>query len=149
MTPELDLAREGDIPQLVELLHILFTQEHELAPDPDKQARGLGLILADASTGRIYVARDGARVQGMINIQRSISTAEGGPVGSFEDFVVRPELRGQGVGRALIRYAIEQSRAAGLLRLILMTDGDNDRAQRIYEQAGFVRSGMLAMRLKL
>lgn len=146
---ELDHAREADLPQLVELLQILFAQEHELTPDATKQARGLGLILADAAIGRIYVARDGARVLGMVNIQRSISTAEGGPAGSFEDFVVRPDLRGKGVGRALIRYAIEQSRAAGLLRLILMTDGDNGKAQRVYERAGFVRSGMLPMRLKL
>jgi ribosomal protein S18 acetylase RimI-like enzyme len=147
--PELGHARETDLPQLVELLHILFSQEHELAPDAAKQARGLKSILAEASIGRIYVAREGTRVLGMVNIQRSISTAEGGPVGSFEDFVVRPELRGRGVGRALIHYAIEQSRGAGLLRLILMTDGDNYNAQRIYEKAGFVRSGMLAMRLKL
>ena len=144
-----DTARMSDLPQLVELLHVLFSQEHELEPDAEKQARGLGLILADASIGRIYVAREGSTVLGMVNIQRSISTAEGGPVGSFEDFVVRPALRGQGIGRALIHYAIEQSRAAGLLRLILMTDGDNYSAQRIYEKAGFARSGMLAMRLKL
>lgn len=149
MKPALGHAVQADLPQLVELLHILFTQEQELAPDAQKQARGLGLILADPTIGRIYVARDGARVLGMVNIQRSISTAEGGPVGSFEDFVVRPEARGRGVGRALIHYAIEESRAAGLLRLILMTDGDNYSAQRIYETAGFVRSGMLAMRLKL
>jgi ribosomal protein S18 acetylase RimI-like enzyme len=84
-----------------------------------------------------------------VNIQKTVSTAEGGPVGSFEDFVVRPDRRGQGLGMRLIRYAIEQSKAEGLLRLLLMTDGDNYSAQRIYEKAGFIRSGMLPMRLKL
>jgi GNAT superfamily N-acetyltransferase len=142
-------ARAEDLPQLVELLGILFAQEHELTPDPAKQERGLKRILADPAIGRIYVLREGDRVLGMVNIQKSVSTAEGGPVGGFEDFVVRPERRGQGLGMRLIRYAVEQSKAEGLLRLILLTDGDNVNAQRLYEKAGFTRSGMLPMRLKL
>ena len=142
-------ARPEDLPQLVELLHILFTQEHELAPDAAKQERGVRRILENPAIGRIYVAREGARVLGMVNIQKTVSTAEGGPVGSFEDFVVRPELRGQGLGARLIRYAIEQCEAEGLLRLILLTDGDNVKAQRLYERAGFIRSAMLPMRLRL
>ena len=142
-------ARLEDLPQLVELLHILFTQEQELTPDAAKQERGLRRILENPSIGRVYVARDGARVLGMVNIQKTVSTAEGGPVGSFEDFVVRPELRGQGLGARLIRYAVEQCEAEGLLRLILLTDGGNVKAQRLYERAGFTRSGMLPMRLRL
>jgi ribosomal protein S18 acetylase RimI-like enzyme len=143
------VARLEDLPQLVELLGILFTQEHELNPDAAKQERGLRLILADASIGRIYVAREGARVLGSVSILRSISTAEGGPAGHLEDFIVRPECRGRGLGAKLLAYALEQSRAAGLLRLILLTDGVNAGAQRLYERAGFTRSGMLPMRLKL
>lgn len=149
MSARFDGATLADLPQLVELLGILFTQEHELTPDAAKQERGLRAILADAAIGRIYVAREGSRVLGMVNIQRSVSTAEGGPVGSFEDFVVRPELRGQGIGSGLIRHAIEESKRAGLLRLILLTDGNNVNAQRLYERAGFTRSGMLPMRRKL
>ncbi|MEW6688407.1 MAG: GNAT family N-acetyltransferase [Pseudomonadota bacterium] len=149
MKVSLEAARVEDLEQLVELLHILFTQEHELAPDAGKQRRGLSRILADASMGRIYVAREGARVLGMVSILRSVSTAEGGPVGLLEDLVVRPECRGRGVGAKLLGYAIEQARADGLLRLMLLTDGDNAAAQRLYERAGFARSGMLPMRLRL
>ena len=138
-----------DLPQLVELLGILFAQEHELSPDPAKQERALRLILANPAIARIYVAREGGRVLGMVNIQRGISTAEGGPAAHLEDFVVRPELRGKGIGSGLIAHAIEQSRKDGLLRLILLTDGDNVNAQRLYERAGFTRSGMLPMRLRL
>lgn len=96
MKVALAAAGAEDLDQLVELLRVLFTQEHELAPDAEKQRRGLARILGDSSVGRIYVARDGA-----------------------------------------------------LLRLILLTDGDNAGAQRLYERAGFARSGMLPMRLRL
>jgi ribosomal protein S18 acetylase RimI-like enzyme len=157
MTVSFDIARAGDLPQLVELLGILFTQEHELAPDAAKQLRGLEMIVGDPAIGSIYVAREdihagahtGARVLGMVNILRTISTAEGGPAGMLEDFIVRPECRGRGVGAQLLGYAIGRANADGLLRLILLTDGDNVNAQRFYERAGFRRSGMLPMRLKL
>ncbi|HLX81227.1 MAG TPA: GNAT family N-acetyltransferase [Burkholderiales bacterium] len=144
-----DDARVDDLPQLAELLGILFTQEHELTPDAAKQLRGLRMILEYPSTGRIFVARDGARVLGSVSILRTVSTAEGGPAGALEDFVVRPECRGRGVGAQLLAHAIDCARADGLLRLILLTDGDNVDAQRLYERAGFKRSAMLPMRLKL
>jgi GNAT superfamily N-acetyltransferase len=149
MKISLGAADAEDLDQLVELLHILFTQEHELSPDPEKQRRGLSRILADPAIGSIYVAREGARVLGMVSILKSVSTAEGGPVGLLEDFVVRPEARRNGLGAQLLAYAIERARADGLLRLILLTDGDNAPAQRLYERAGFARSGMLPMRLRL
>jgi ribosomal protein S18 acetylase RimI-like enzyme len=149
MKISLGAAGAEDLDQLVELLHILFTQEHELSPDPEKQRRGLSRILADPATGTIYVAREGTRVLGMVSILKSVSTAEGGPVGLLEDLVVRPEARRGGLGAQLLAYAIERARADGLLRLLLLTDGDNAAAQRLYERAGFARSGMLPMRLRL
>jgi len=149
MTASFDIARADDLPQLVELLGVLFTQEHELEPDAAKQQRGLQMIVGNPAIGSIYVAREGRRVLGSVSMLRTISTAEGGPAGMLEDFVVRPECRGKGVGARLLAYAIGCAKADGLLRLILLTDGDNVNAQRLYERAGFKRSGMLPMRLKL
>ena len=149
MAATYDFARTDDLAQLVELLGILFTQEHELAPDAAKQERGLRLILHNPATGRIYVARDGARVLGAVSILRTVSTAEGGPAAHLEDFVVRPECRGKGIGARLLAHAIAGAKADGLLRLILLTDGGNLSAQRLYQRAGFARSAMLPMRLKL
>lgn len=142
-------ARPRDLPQLVALLGVLFAQEAEFAPDPEKQRRALRVLLGDPSRGRIYVARRGARVLGMVSVQRAVSTAEGGPAGLLEDLVVRPGSRGAGIGAALLAFALERSRADGLLRLTLLTDRGNRRAQRLYRRAGFKSSPMLPMRLRL
>ncbi|MGH8706845.1 MAG: GNAT family N-acetyltransferase [Burkholderiales bacterium] len=146
---ELGTAGPGDVPQLVELLGILFTQEHELTPDPVKQRRALELILADPSRARIYVARARGRVVAMAALHFTISTAEGGKVAGLEDCVVHPEHRGKGVGEALLGYVLEQARAEGTLRVMLLTDGDNTRAQALYRKMGFTPSSMLAMRQRL
>ncbi|MDH4174631.1 MAG: GNAT family N-acetyltransferase [Betaproteobacteria bacterium] len=146
---DLGTAMPRDVPQLVELLGILFTQEHELSPDAKKQRRALKSILADPSRARIFVAREGNKVIAMAALHFTTSTAEGGRVAGLEDCVVHPEHRGKGVGEALLGYVLEQARAEGALRVMLLTDGDNTRAQALYRRMGFAPSSMLAMRLKL
>jgi len=146
---ELGIAEPDDVPQLVELLGILFTQEAELEPDPAKQRRALEMILADASRARIYVARDGSRIIAMAALHFTTSTAEGGKVAWFEDCIVRPEHRRKGLGKTLLEYVIAQAQAEGARRVMLLTDGDNFSAQALYRKSGFRDSAMLAMRLKL
>jgi ribosomal protein S18 acetylase RimI-like enzyme len=145
----LGTARSADVPRLVELLGILFAQEAELSPEPDKQRRALELILADPSRARIYVARDGGKVIAMAALHFTTSTAEGGRVAGLEDCVVHPEHRRKGVGEKLLGHVLEQAKAEGALRVMLLTDGDNVRAQALYRKLGFAPSSMLAMRLRL
>ncbi len=149
MKPGFGTAFAVDIPQLVELLGILFKQEAELSPDPEKQRRALETILADPARARIYVARDAGKVIAMAALHFTTSTAEGGKAAWFEDCIVRPEHRRQGIGKALLEFVVAQARAEGALRVMLLTDGDNERAQALYRKIGFADSAMRAMRLKL
>ncbi len=148
MNPAFGTAGAADIAALVDLLGILFTQEAELSPDPEKQRRALEIILAEPSRARIFVARDGDAIVAMAALHFTTSTAEGGKVAWFEDCIVRPEHRRQGIGKALLAYVIAQARAEGARRVMLLTDGDNASAQALYRQSGFRDSAMLAMRLK-
>jgi GNAT superfamily N-acetyltransferase len=149
VSAELGVATREDLPQLVALLGMLFSQEAEFAPDDGKQTRALAKILSDASVGRVYVAREAGRIVAMASLLYSISTAEGGLAASFEDLIVAPDRRGRGIASALVRYIIEEARKQGVLRLTLLTDADNKRAQALYAKLGFRASHMLAMRLHL
>jgi GNAT superfamily N-acetyltransferase len=149
MTLRFDAAVPKDLPQLVELLAQLFEQEAEFTPDAAKQEAALKLIFADPRIGKIFVARDGAKVVAMASLLYTVSTAEGGKAALFEDLVVRPDRRKQGIGAKLLEYVIAQARAEGLLRLTLLTDMQNERAQVLYRKLGFVGSPMKPMRLKL
>jgi GNAT superfamily N-acetyltransferase len=138
-----------DLPQLCDLLASLFEDERDFAPDRARQEAALRAILAAPETGRIFVRREGGRVVAMASLLFVISTAEGGRVAWLEDVVVVRDRRGTGVGRALVDDVVAASRALGCRRLTLLTDDDNARAQRLYARAGFVRSRMVPMRLKL
>jgi GNAT superfamily N-acetyltransferase len=144
-----DLARPADLPRLVELLGILFESEAEFSPDAEKQRNALQAILADPAKGKIYVAREGRQVLAMASLLYTISTAEGGKAALFEDLVTAPEHRKRGIGAALLKHVIEQARAEGVLRITLLTDMQNERAQALYRRLGFVGSPMKPMRLKL
>jgi GNAT superfamily N-acetyltransferase len=138
-----------DLPQMVELLVQLFEQEAEFSPDAAKQETALKLIFADPKLGKLFVARDGAKVVAMASLLFTVSTAEGGRAALFEDLVVRPDYRKQGIGARLLEYVIEQARAEGVLRLTLLTDMQNEQAQVLYRKLGFVGSPMKPMRLKI
>jgi len=145
----LGVAGKEDLPRLVELLGMLFAQEAEFTPDPQKQRRALEIILQDANIGKIFVARQDGRIVAMASLLYTVSTAEGGRVALFEDLVVAPEARGSGVGPALLQFVLDEAAKEGLLRLTLLTDRDNARAQALYRKCGFVDSPMKPMRLKL
>jgi AraC family transcriptional regulator of adaptative response/methylated-DNA-[protein]-cysteine methyltransferase len=146
---ELGVARTDELPQLLALLTILFAQEQEFAPDYEKQTRALEKILSDESVGTVYVARDEGQVIGMASLLYTVSTAEGGPAALFEDLVVLPTHRGRGIGAALAAFVIAEARRRGVLRITLLTDMQNERAQNFYRSLGFTDSTMKPMRLKL
>jgi ribosomal protein S18 acetylase RimI-like enzyme len=144
-----ELAKASDLPRLVELLGILFESEAEFSPDAEKQKSALQAILADPAKGKIFVAREGREVIAMASLLYTISTAEGGKAALFEDLVVAPEQRKRGIGEALLKHVVAEARAEGVLRITLLTDMQNERAQAMYRRAGFVGSPMKPMRLKL
>lgn len=142
-------ATAKDLPRLVELLGILFESEAEFSADAEKQRSALQAILADPAKGKIFVAREGREVVAMASLLYTISTAEGGKAALFEDLVVAPEHRKRGIGEALLKHVVAEARAEGVLRITLLTDMQNERAQAMYRRAGFVGSPMKPMRLKL
>ena len=149
MTIKFEPASARDLQQLVELLGQLFEQEAEFTPDATKQETALKLIFANPAFGKVYTAKDGTKVVAMASLLYTISTAEGGKAALFEDLVVRPDYRKQGIGARLLEYVIEQARAEGVLRLTLLTDMQNEQAQVLYRRLGFVGSPMKPMRLKV
>jgi GNAT superfamily N-acetyltransferase len=146
---EFGTAKYEELPQLVILLGILFSQETEFTPDEAKQARALKKILSDASVGTVFVAREEGRVVAMASLLFTISTAEGGPAALFEDLVVLPSHRGRGIASSLVEFVIGYARKEGVLRLTLLTDMHNERAQALYRKLGFTDSSMKPMRQRL
>jgi len=143
---QIEKATPADIPALSELLSALFSQEAEFTPNSEAQAKGLNQIIGNPEVGAVLVAREGGQVVGMVNLLFTVSTALGGQVALLEDMVVSSQARGAGVGSELLDQAISFARAQGCKRITLLTDRENESAQRFYGKKGFVVSGMVPMR---
>jgi ribosomal-protein-alanine N-acetyltransferase len=58
------------------------------------------------------------------------------------NIAVRPDRRGRGVGRALVRECIRRAARAGCARIHLEVRAGNVEAQRLYLRCGFVFDGI-------
>lgn len=56
-------------------------------------------------------------------------------------FMMDKSQQGKGYGRAALGLIIDYLKAAGATKIYLSSDPGNDRAWRLYESVGFVRTG--------
>ncbi|MFO1482023.1 MAG: GNAT family N-acetyltransferase [Verrucomicrobiaceae bacterium] len=145
--PRIEPATIEDLPQLVELLVALFSEEEDFKPDKAKQEHGLRLILEQPNRGRIFVLRTDHKILGMINLLFTISTAEGGLVILLEDLIIHPQHRRQGYGGLLLEHGIAFAKEKRFKRLTLLTDRISAHSQSFFQQHGFQFSKMIPMRL--
>jgi len=63
-----------------------------------------------------------------------------GPVALLDELYVTPQLRGRGLGSALLAAAEAKTRRGGGELLEINVDGDDTGARRFYERHGYVNS---------
>ena len=89
------------------------------------------------------IAWQGDRAVGMVHWIYHRSCWSAGDFSYLNDLFAEPDVRGTGVGRALIEHVYEQSAAAGCSRVYWLTHETNEVAIRLYdriaERSGFIQ----------
>ena len=85
----------------------------------------------------VLLAWSGSRPCGLAVCFGGFSTFHARPLLNIHDLIVRPELRGRGVGRTLLRAVEEEAVRRGCCKLTLEVRADNPRARRLYRAMGF------------
>lgn len=143
-------GQAGDIPDLVNLLNVLFTIEQDFTPDEEKQVTGLTRIIQNPNNAIVKVAKDQqGQVIGMVSAQLVISSAQGSTSAWIEDMIVAQDYRAKGVGRALLNAVTNWAKAKGATRAQLLVDLDNAAAVGYYDHLGWETSRMGMRRLML
>jgi carbonic anhydrase len=86
-----------------------------------------------APTGAIFLATENSKPIGCVAI-RPFSENEA----ELKRMYVVPEVRGQGVAKALLRQAIEMASLQGYKSIVLDTLPNMEYAKKLYRQFGFV-----------
>ena len=99
-------------------------------------------VLQQYPSFRVFVAVAGEVVVGTYELLIMDNLAKRGKrSGVIEAVAVDPEHQGKGVGRAMMRHALEQCRLAACYKLTLSSNVDREDAHRFYDSLGFQRHG--------
>jgi ribosomal protein S18 acetylase RimI-like enzyme len=118
------------------------TWSHLHAVTPPPQPPYEPFFRDDAGPGAHLVAELDGRVVGYIRLGFPTSLPSNAHVRQIHGLAVAEEARGLGVGRALLRAAVEEARRQGARRISLRVLGHNTAARRLYESEGFVVEGV-------
>jgi GNAT superfamily N-acetyltransferase len=140
--PELQVrpAAEADLPKILDL----YAQPEFDAGNvlPLETAKHLLRRFADYPDYTLYVAERGGDVVGSFALLVMHNLGHlGAPSAIVEDVVVAPALQGNGIGKAMMQFALDLCRAKGCYKLVLSSNAKRDHAHAFYESLGFVRHG--------
>lgn len=132
MTTTVEIAERVD-DELVEAFERLVPQLSRSSPPPSRDQ--LEEIVASPASS-LLVARDGAgRISGSLTLV--LFRIPTGLRAWIEDVVVDDEARGQGVGEALNRFAIDVAAERGARSIDLTSRPSREAANRLYRRLGF------------
>jgi GNAT superfamily N-acetyltransferase len=137
-------AIDRDLPVVVRLFAIddigVTKDEDPTEPLDPRYLDAFAAMRADPNNA-LLVAEVAGRVAGafQLTIIQQVSH-RGGRVAQLESVIVDPAMRSQGVGEAMMRWAIDEARRRGCFRVQLTSNKVRTRAHAFYERLGFVPS---------
>jgi GNAT superfamily N-acetyltransferase len=133
-------ACEGDLPALIALFAADDLGGHGDTTDPAGYGDYLGAFRAIQSSPNqtLYVAELAGEVAGTFQIMVTTSlTARGSSSMIIEAVQTRTDLRGQGIGAAMIDFCITEAKSRGVRLVQLTSNALRKDAHRFYERLGF------------
>jgi ribosomal protein S18 acetylase RimI-like enzyme len=116
------------------MLHDFNREFDEPTPAPAVLEPRVGAFIA-ADTKAYLVGGDGP--DGFAQVTFIPTIWAEGPVAHLDELYVKPERRGQGLGRALMDGLLELARQRGAAGLEVVTGEDDVAARGLYESFGF------------
>lgn len=136
---------QKDFDKVLEMMKVFYASD-ALLVHPEEPV--LRKTLADAIEAGPYVegfvfCRE-ETLAGYGMVAKSYSTEMGGKCVWIEDIYIRPEFRGQGLGTGFLKFVEERYRNWAV-RLRLEAEEENEKAMKVYRNAGFETLGYIQL----
>jgi ribosomal protein S18 acetylase RimI-like enzyme len=128
-------AAAGDAGEVARMLHDFNTEYSEPSPGVRALAERLRELIEKDELVAL-LAGDGPDGFAVVRFRPSLYTFS--LDAHLEELYVAPEMRGHGLGRALLEEAMNAARERGALHIDLNTSEDDRAARALYESSGFV-----------
>jgi GNAT superfamily N-acetyltransferase len=136
---EIRAATEADLPSILALYVDVEDDGRVLSIE---QARSVFTRMRSYPDYTVYVAMLGGSIVGTFALLIMDNLAHmGARSGVLEDVVVQRDCRGKGVGKQMVRFAMDRCREKGCYKLALSSNLKREAAHRFYDGLGFQRHG--------
>jgi GNAT superfamily N-acetyltransferase len=133
-------ALEDDLPAILRLYASAWINDEE--EFTLEEARQQLQVFRRYPSYRVFVATIDGAVVGTYELLIMDNLAKRGrKSGVVEDVAVGPDLRGRGIGRAMMDHARQLCLEAGCYKFVLSSNLKREEAHRFYDALGFERHG--------
>jgi ribosomal protein S18 acetylase RimI-like enzyme len=133
--PQVRRATPGDAPAVARLLDDFQREYDEPSPGVEALEERYGELIRNKEMIVLLVG-DGPDGFAQLRFRPWVYSA--GLHSYLEELYVVPDLRGNGLGRALLEAAMETARGEGAEQMELGTSEADTAARKLYESAGFI-----------
>jgi GNAT superfamily N-acetyltransferase len=147
--PSMREAGRADVPELVGLMREFYA-ESGFSLDEGRAAAGFEALLAEARLGRVWLVGADSPAAGYVVVTFVFAMEYGGMAAVVDDFYMRPEARGRGLGKATLAEVRRACLELGVRAVRVEVGVNNLVAQAVYRSAGFEPlhdHGVMAARL--
>jgi ribosomal protein S18 acetylase RimI-like enzyme len=124
----------ADAAAIARLLHDFNSEYSEPTPGVGRLTEIVAAMF-EAGEITVLVAGDGPDGLAVLRLRTAIWTGQ--PEAHLQELYVVPELRGRGIGRALLEATMAAARKAGATGIDLNTGETDTAARALYSSAGF------------
>ena len=137
MTPALQAAKIDDLTQLIDLV-AAYRHEEQEPFDRRRVAETLTRLIESDSLGRAWLIKLDEETIGYLLLCFGYSLEFLGRDAFIDELFIIPERRGQGLGKIILRQALQEATALDVKMLHLEVEHGNTPAERLYRSAGFI-----------
>jgi GNAT superfamily N-acetyltransferase len=131
---EVRLATADDAVEAAGLLHDFNVEFDAESPGPSAIAARLRELLGEASTFALLAGRPAVGIA-LVTLRPNVWFT--GPVALLDELYVRPDLRDQGIGTAIIEALVDECTARGVELIEINVDESDTDTMRFYDRHGF------------
>lgn len=131
------LAVSEDLEVALPLVAAFHAEEGVDSRAEDRRA-AVSRVLRDHGIGEMWLIEASGEAVGYLVLAYGFSIEFNGRDAFLDEIFVVKSARGRGLGRAALRKARDDMAARGLKAIHLEVAVDNDRAQKLYGEEGFV-----------
>ena len=139
--PTIRFATVRDQDAAIDLVRRLLTELGGTPAPAEAMAAVFGRFADDGPSGFVALAEDDGRFVAVCTVSLVEALRSAGRYAIIQEMYVDPSVRSSGVGRDVLRFALEHAVSRGCAMVELGTPYHGERQIQFYQRAGFTNVG--------